>query len=344
MEVIHETPFVADLEEVIDKDGSTARVAVLKATFEVAYDGTLHVAEEQEPICIADEWFTAPGTSSMIYESDGAYFKAATDIIVTGKAYAPLSRPAESFFSEFSVGPITKRILVIGDRHWSYSAIFGARMSAPEPFIEMPLCWERAFGGEDKFHRKLKKHGMERRNPIGTGFRVTRSSDALDGLALPNFEHPRMRVRSWRSKPPPQGFGFIGRNWLPRVQYAGTYDETWQRNRMPILPVDFDDRFFNAAPPDQIYPGYLQGGEVVRAMNLSEKGGERFVLPRVDVKLRGVARKKPFTIQGLLDTAVFQLDKRRIILTWRGKYTVSLNEPAADIRADVVSLDHLPIK
>ena len=113
---------------------------------------------------------------------------------------------------------------------------------------------------------------------------------------------------------------------------------------MPILPVDFDDRFFNAAPPDQIYPGYLQGGEVVRAMNLSEKGKEHFVLPRVDVKFRGVARKKPFTIQGLLDTAVFQLDKRRIIITWRCKYMVLLNESAADIRADVVSLDHLPVK
>lgn len=339
MEVIHETPFVADLDEVIDKDGSVARVAVLKATFEIDDHGTLNVAEEQDPICIADEWFADPGTSSTIYENDGANFKPATDIILIGKAYAPLGRPAKSFLAGFSVGPVSKTVLVIGDRHWSYSSILGVRMSAPEPFVEMPLCWERAFGGEDKFHKNPKKHGLERRNPVGTGFRVTRSAEALDGLALPNFEHPGKRLRRWRSKPPPQGFGFVGRAWLPRAQYAGTYDEEWQRNRMPILPLDFDYRFFNAAPPDQVYPGYLQGGEAVRTLNLSEKGEERFVLPRIEVKFRGVARNKPFTTPGLLDTAVLRLDKRKITLTWRCEYTVSLNEAVETVRAEVLPLD-----
>jgi hypothetical protein len=339
MEVRHETPFVTDVNEVIDKDGSLARVAVLKATFEVADNGALQVAEGQEPICISDEWLADPGMSSTMYESDGAYFKVATDIIVSGKAYAPLGRPTQSCLAGLSVGPLAKTVLVVGDRSWSYTAIYGARMSAPTPFVEMPLCWERAFGGYDGFQNATVKQ-MDRRNPIGTGFRVTKSVEALDGLALPNFEDPVERIRSWNSKPPPRGFGFIGRDWLPRVQYAGTYDAPWQRDRMPILPVDFDDRFFNAAPSDQIYPGYLQGGEVVRAVNLSEKGEEVFVLPRMEVKFRGVARSKPFAIRGRLDTAVFQLDKRRVILTWRGKYNVALDESAEDIRADVVSLDH----
>ena len=309
MEVEHDSPFVADMDEVIDKDGSLARVAVLKATFEVDAHGSLNVAEEQEPICHVDQLAGEPGASSTLYESDGAYFKPATDIVVCGKVFAPGGRPTASLIAEISVGPVTKQVLVTGDRRWSYSSILGVNKSNPEPFTEMPICWERSFGGEDSFHQDPTKHGLERRNPVGTGFRVTKSAEALDGLALPNFEDPQQPISGWRDKPDPQGFGFIGRGWLPRVEYAGTYDEAWQKNRMPILPVDFDYRFFNGAPSGQICPGHLQGGEAVRAVNLTPDGELLFCLPKFSVTFRGVSRKEPLELQGLLDTVVFKLER-----------------------------------
>ena len=264
----------------------------------------------------------------MLYESDGAYFKPATDIVVVGTAYTPYGKSVPSFNVSLSVGTLSKTATVFGDRHWRYSAIFGIRKPPPRLFSEMPLCWERAFGGVDTFHKDPKKHAWEKRNPIGTGFCVTKSAEGLNSLPLPNIEEPHNLIKRWRDKPVPVGFGFIGRSWMPRLQYAGTYDEAWQKYRMPILPTDFDYRFFNAAAPDLIYPGYLQGGEAVRAVNLSKRGVEQFTLPALNVTFRGMARGKQFALDGKLDTVVFKFDEQKVILVWRAKYTVHMNDVA----------------
>lgn len=337
--MIHDTPFVGSLDAVLDKDGSEARVVLLKATYEISKTGSLEIADEQETICSVDEYLGEPGLSSVIYEGDGAYFKPVTDIVVTGKAYAPKGKNVKSFNASLSVGKLSKTVAVIGDRHWHYSSIFGVTMSNPKSFSEMLLCWERAFGGTDTFHKNPKKHTWEKRNPVGTGFRVTKSAESLDGLALPNFEDPKSRIKSWKNKPIPQGFGFIGRSWMPRIQYAGTYDEAWQKHRMPILPLDFDYRFFNSASLGLVYPGYVQGGEVVKAVNLSKRGIEQFELPSLKVKFRGRAKRKPFEVDGILDTVVFKFDENKVVLVWRSKYTVLINEAADSVVAKVVSLN-----
>ncbi|WP_321933905.1 DUF2169 domain-containing protein, partial [Burkholderia cenocepacia] len=31
----------------------------------------------------------------------------------------------------------------------------------------------------------------------------------------------------------PVGLGVVGRAWTPRLQFAGTYDETWHKTRWP---------------------------------------------------------------------------------------------------------------
>ena len=61
-------------------------------------------------------------------------------------------------------------------------------------------------------------------------------------------------------------FGPVGRHWEPRVRYAGTYDDRWTEDRMPLLPKDFDDRFHNAAPP-----GLVEG---FRFRSLAREGAE----------------------------------------------------------------------
>ncbi|QIO08920.1 DUF2169 family type VI secretion system accessory protein [Acinetobacter lanii] len=49
----------------------------------------------------------------------------------------------------------------------------------------------------------------------------------------------------------PAGFGFIGRSWLPRIAYAGTYDQKWLDEQHPYPPFDMDYRYWNGAPEDQ---------------------------------------------------------------------------------------------
>ena len=50
---------------------------------------------------------------------------------------------------------------------------------------------------------------------------------------------------------------------MPRVSYAGTYDEQYQKERAPDPPLDFSYAFYNGAHPDLQVEGYLRGDEEV---------------------------------------------------------------------------------
>ena len=338
MDVTHDTPFETSLDAILDKDGSEARVAVMKATFDLVEGGSLRVSEKQIPVCPQDIYLGDPAKSSVLYESDGAFFKPATDCVLVGSVFSPSGKPVTRIDGSFQVASARHDVTVIGDRVWSYGAL-GIAMSPPRPFSEMPICWERSFGGVDVHDADPAKHAWESRNPIGTGFRVTRSREALDDLPLPNFENPRALIGNWDDKPAPHGLGFTGRSWTPRIRFAGTYDEQWQRRRMPILPEDFDYRFFNGAPQPLVLPNHLQGGEVVRLINLTRRGSDRFVVPKMRVEFKGYAKGRQFSLPACLDTLLVNTNDQQVVIVWRAKYAVLVNEPADHVRADVQYLN-----
>ena len=161
-------------------------------------------------------------------------------------------------------------------------------------------------------------------------------------MPLPNLEDPKHLISSYTDKPPPAGFGFISPNWEPRAQYAGTYDETWQKERMPLLPLDFDRRFFNAASPGLVAPGYLRGDEPVMITNASPNGRLTFNLPgipppRVKVALRG---NKEHVLQTNLDTVIINTDENKVFLLWRSHLVVR-NGPH-DVVAIEVTAEGMP--
>ena len=334
MNLIHETPYAGDLLFGLDRVGHDVCTAVLKATFRVAPDGTLSVAPKQRSLCGVDAHVGPPGRSSVLAESDAAYIKPATDVVAIGHAHAPGGRPTASCDVALCVGPIRKRLCVVGDRYWRWLPILGLRASRPRPFVRMPLHWERAFGGADPAAAESGDVAFDERNPVGTGY--ARRRRALDGVALPNFQPSRSARRRGLRRAGPLGLGYVGRAWLPRRRYAGTYDAAWQRDRMPLLPLDFDERFFNAAPPDQIVPGYLRGGEEVVALHLSEQGRDAFRLPRLEVRFEGLSMGRRIDVPGILDTLVLDLGEREVVLIWRASYRVRLSEAADFAYARVI--------
>ncbi len=179
----------------------------------------------------------------------------------------------------------------------------------------MPLVYERAFGGADQTHVKQNKHGWEERNPLGTGYRVNPS--AVENEPLPNIESPAQLISSWKDKPPPQGFGFIGRHWMPRRAYAGTYDEEWEENRAPSLPDDFDYRYFQSAHPDLVAYPHLTGSEDIVATNVCPKGRLEFKLPGDGVLALAHFVEEEQTAEGLLDTVVLLPEQGKLVLVWR---------------------------
>lgn len=311
------TPFEADRFALVDENGADLLLVIVKATYKWDNKNELFLADRQEKIEMADQYYNQPDNSSIKYASDFSFDKIATDIAVTGNAWAPNGKARESFIS-LKIGNLRKTLKVTGDRRW-VKVMGSATMTDPKSFEKIPLMFERAYGGTDLSHPDITRHDREARNPVGVGFRAKNSILSIDGIRLPNFEDPLNLIKSPADRPAPAGFGFIGPSWQPRMSYAGTYDESWQKGRMPLLPIDFDKKFFNCAHPDLVYDGYLDGNEQVQIGGLSPNQNINFVLPGVlpqtIIRMAGLEEQE---IQMNLDKLVINSDVGIVIQVWSG--------------------------
>lgn len=308
------TPYAAERTWVLDKNAAKSWVVVVKGTFNILMDGTTELAEKQEGPLFSPEYSGEPGTSSILHEADLIGPKQATDVLLIGQAYAPEGKPVRQLAVEMKVGPIKKALLVHGDRVWEKRFLRGLGISKPEPLVSMPITYERAYGGTDTRHDNPAKHGHEPRNPIGTGF-VTHE-EHLIGQPLPNIEDPKQPFTSCKKRPRPSGFGPVASYWSPRREYAGTYDAKWQKERFPLFPHDFNDKFFQCAPEDQQVLGYLRGGEEVELTNLTSVGKLVFRLPRIRPAFTTYFRKEVVEHRGNLHTVILDPEKRLVMMVW----------------------------
>ena len=271
------------------------------------------IADEQVPPRWEDRYWGEPGETSLRYEGQTAYTRESTDIYVTGNAYAPQGRASADVRVRVRIGPCEKQARVFGDRVWR-RGVMGLSPSDPKPFTEMPLVYERAFGGAAE-RRGDKPPAYEARNPVGVG--LYGSAGEAKGKPLPNVEDPSHPIRSWRDRPPPVGFGPVARSWQPRAALAGTYDEGWVEKRAPLWPLDFDTRFFQAASAGLSAVPHLQGGEPVLLEGLSPRGPIKFELPKHRLSVRtdfvdGVDRRS-----FLLDAVAIEPEDAALTLIWR---------------------------
>ncbi len=303
------TPFIVDNFLVPDGFGAEYVLLVAKASFVI--DERVRLADEQAPIRLVDEYRGEPGASSPIGCSDLVLEKPRVDVLVDGQAWAPNGRPSTALTVGLRVGPLSKTLEVSGDRHWR-----GPIASAPGPFWTMPLIWERAYGGGD-----------ELRNLVGVGHQGARSSDPEVLTQLPNFEYPHDRMTGPGQRCAPAGFGPIAPNWQPRQPRAGTYDAAWLAQRWPLLPVDFEPGFYQAAPDDQQLDAFV-GHEQVVLLNLAEIPRWAFRLPRLDVPVHLLFADDRHELQQLrTDTIELVPDRRMLILTSRFALRVARSRP-----------------
>jgi len=317
LEVINHTPFKAELIPGLDKHGDDFAVIVVKGTFHVQDNPPqLRLAEAQLPIIHSSEHYGQAGKSSICYESDVALPKQATDIVLNGHAYAPQNRAAAYVDVSLQVDDRINSRRVFGNRYWTKSAN-NWHMTPAEKFQRLPLTYENAYGGFDLRPDPTGEQTFNAYNPVGKGHLSHRKKEPDEGLALPNIENPDKLIQHWQDRPRPVGFGFISAHWQPRLGFAGTYDADWEKNRLPLLPDDFDHRFYNTAHPDFISEKILMGGEIIRIKNVTEAGELAFTLPilasSVAVKMHGESK----LFQLMLDTVLIEPNARRVCLTWR---------------------------
>ncbi len=324
LQLDNQTPFKTAIAVFPDRLGVDTLYIVVKAT--VNLRPTLSLAETQVPPTVADEYYADPAASSLRHGSEMHIGKPGTDVVLIGNARAPGERPVARMQVGMAVGGRQKTIAVSGDRVWR-----DGRPSEPEPFVTMPLIWERAFGG---LHLRGEQLMGEARNPVGCGFAGGRSASDMQGLALPNLEDPASPLQRVGQIPPPANLGPIAPSWLPRRGYAGTYDEQWERARAPYLPEDFDPRFFQCAVPEFAFDRYLQPGEPVQVVGVTPDGPIAFTVPdshlHIAVTMSGTTRETAAN----LETLSIEPDDNRACFTWRA--ALACNRQALKVQKVVV--------
>jgi hypothetical protein len=299
-------------------DGAVLAVVLIKEAFAVdrrgrvvpTHDAVIHrtdVPWEED----------APATSSVRFPCDVCVNKPATDVVVVGHAMAAYATRQTTLDVTVEVGPLRRVVRVFGPRVW-YRGALGFVLSDPTPFESVPVRWELAWGGAD--FSDPSRPVEEARNPVGRG--VVADPATLEHQPGPQVEDPENLIATHRTAPAPAGLAAIGRHYHPRRTFAGTADELWLRERMPLPPADFDDRFHQVAAPGLTAPGRLRGGEAVLVHNMGAQGPLAFELPRLTffagMKRRGELIERP----PALDTVTLLPNDRRVEMTWRAVFTL----------------------
>lgn len=307
------TPFAIGRAFVRDREGRETWVVATRGTFSIRSDGSIMVAEQQEPVSRVPRYLGDSATSGLLFDSDFVFSKLATDVVVVGEAWASRGRPVSSVDVQLRVADVRKTLRVHGERRWRRSGA-GAKLTLDraEPFVHMPITYERAWGGRDP----EGENSSWPLNPIGRGF--ARRAEALIHTAAPNIENPREPVTEAAMAPSaPAGFGALSPNWAQRLKYAGTYDERWQQERAPLWPEDFDHRFFQISSEDQRSSGFLKGGEPCELHNMtSDVETLRFHLPRITINTTTHFRDRIESRPADLHLVVLEPEERRLQLVW----------------------------
>lgn len=312
-ELFNHTRLAHAVLPLIDEHGTPVVVPMLQATFDLATGGSLRLPDEPPPIALGGiAWDDEPAQGWRI-EPQMAFVKPGCDVVLNGHAVAR-QRDCTQMLVELVIGATTQRAIVFGERH----LLGGRRLTGPEPFERIPLRYAYAFGGTDGRHADAAEHRAEPRNPVGRGFRDARLPVDSDVL-LPSIEDPRQLLERYGDTPPPLGFGFVAPHWHPRTAWAGTYDAAWEAERMPLLPRDFDRRYFAAASTGLVLEQPLLGGERVSVVGTTPAGRLDFALPVLGTPLfhAHLRGRRRTTLKLALDTVIIDTDALHLQMIWR---------------------------
>jgi hypothetical protein len=285
---------------------------VFGMSFDVGRDGkcTATGYEIVEDYVFAKARTTAKHTrpSILLRDVDLYAWRNFTDVVVQGIARS--DTPTKQLDVALSIDRVklAKTIHVTGDRFVDRS---GDRFvaSEPEPFTEMALGYENAYGGTDEeaeeklgsralldfFTKSLEREENEEmslysypRNPAGKGYLV--DEVGAIGTPLPNleFEGDRLRMSElvlpldrWGDRPYPACFDWLAHAWFPRSAFLDDFPATHDgklpaaERALGLFEADYEDR----KPLERAKHGYANGAHPYLARHRLE-GREKIRVTR----------------------------------------------------------------
>ncbi|MGN8113063.1 DUF2169 family type VI secretion system accessory protein [Labrys sp. 22185] len=339
MSVDNRTPFPAIAFQQYNLAGQMLGVVAARGTFKLARNGPLQTADTQYPLVLADRYENdAPHDGPLVAQSDLTPFKPGTDITFLGAAHSSDGMPRPDWTCRLEVGSVSKTLRVTGPRQWKAKTrkrwqgraepaprdvLEGWDLTEPEPVSFVPLDWRLAYGGLLPGRTGNSPSGRYRLNALGQGMVDDSAFREKPFYPAPQIESPDRPLISPYGDIAPEGFGPIPPWWDQRHRYAGTYDDDWLEERHPLLPTDFDFRFWQCAHPDLIADPWLKGDEAFELEHLLPG------LPKLNGHLPGLQLRVsldqgdgPKMAPLVLDGVHFDMRPGvgRVFLTWRAGF------------------------
>lgn len=220
-----------------------------KRTYVLDTYGSLGVpAAEQRPLRPLPIHDDGP-SGLLLADSEAWPYKLRADVVVHGHVYAQGAR--RQVDAAVIVGGHRRDLRVSGDRRCGRSAHGRILFSEPEPFEQMPLGYDRAYGGYDRGSEAAVPNLFEMigpslpegtdpktyslcgypRNRHGRGYYLASSTTPIDELSLPNIEDPADQLTperfivhdplAWWRQPLPASTTWLHHGYIARCVYLG---------------------------------------------------------------------------------------------------------------------------
>lgn len=318
MEIVNNTSFPHLLfrtsTEVKDKVAASINVRV---TYDVI-NGELKVSPEQSWPISATPFKSEFGTLA----GDFVYERGGVDLFIFGKAIAPGNIPTRKMLvSIFLKDKINHSLLVYGNRFWE-SGILGLSISTPEPFLEMPLTLENAFGGYDEWDGLQIPCPL---NSFGKGF--IWQKETAKGKALPNIENPDKQITSWKDKPSPTGV--VPTTFCEeRIMKSTNPNEKIEKFINPV--------FYNTAFYPMIASKILPG-EIIKINGVTAQGDYNIEIPTAAVGVSLQFGDKYFDREFYVDQIGIEPQKNKAFIT----YKYAFNYTIRPLELRILNINHL---
>jgi hypothetical protein len=345
------SPRIATYMLARDAQGRQVVSVHVKRCYKLQADGRCKLAE-QHPLLMRPKHGTED--EAPFHETDIVPFKVGTDLIVMAHAHGHGRTQVEA---RIRVGRFDVVILVSGDRRCIYRGPGSIEFEPPQPFDKIPLRYEHAYGGFDDtvpdppvehLEDLMNLHpGLYPRNHVGRGYVVYDNPARIDGLLLPNLEHPQQRLRPsglitggpehWHRQPLPWSCDWFDKNWYPRIaHYGGLPDHVpeddrqlpevlmgridpdqvrrWRSSKVEDL---LDPRLGDAAAPQLVLP-WLRGDEAIELSAMTPEGQLLVALPGQPPRMQLRYDREVHELKPLLDRVLISTDEMGVYLVWKG--------------------------
>jgi len=247
------------------------------------------------------------------------------EVILLGKAHAAGGSAVRQRRVSLAVGDVRRELDGFGDRVWTQRDA----VSRPERFVEMPLTYERAFGGgaDALVDAASRMRVSDATNKLGRGWdaegylkglgealRAPPGYPRIPGYVrrLPNLEDPRNPIRRWEDAPTPVSWATVPLDLGLRMKWLT--DRI--RDEQPYTEEEAVARAYHRAHPDWIIP-LPPPSAVVELLGLLPTERVSFRLPRIRPVVDILNQPHKFSAPLVPQMLVLLPDEGRFYLVYR---------------------------